>query len=120
MNWNAVLGQIREDFEAFLETGGWRFLQEDEHEEGEEEDSELAEDPEFKDESEESEDESDDGSDFSDEAEDDDDYGSEDMDDESEGLSWDEMEKRALNDDRQAAQRRATGGNEKSGRNKRR
>lgn len=41
MNWNAVLQQIREDFEAFLETGGWRFLQEDEHEEAEGEDSEL-------------------------------------------------------------------------------
>jgi nucleosome binding factor SPN SPT16 subunit len=26
MNWNLVLQQIREDFESFLETGGWRFL----------------------------------------------------------------------------------------------
>jgi nucleosome binding factor SPN SPT16 subunit len=26
MNWNNVLAQIREDFEAFLDDGGWRFL----------------------------------------------------------------------------------------------
>ena len=108
MNWNAVLTQIRDDFEAFLESGGWRFLQEDEAEEGEDEDSELAEDPEFKDVSEDnSEDESDDGSDFSDEADEDGDDYSEEVDGEvSEGLSWDELEKKAYEDDKQAAQRR--------------
>jgi len=47
INWNTVLQQIREDFPAFLESGGWRFLQDDEEgdEEGEEEDSELEADP---------------------------------------------------------------------------
>jgi len=29
MNWNAVLSQIREDFEAFLDEGAWKFLQGD-------------------------------------------------------------------------------------------
>jgi len=105
MNWNAVLQQIREDFEAFLETGGWRFLQEDEHEEVEGEDSELAGDPEFSGaESDDDSDASDVESDISDE--DDDEYSSEADGDESEGLSWDELEKRAYEDDRTAAQRR--------------
>jgi nucleosome binding factor SPN SPT16 subunit len=26
MNWNNVLGQIRNGFDDFLEEGGWRFL----------------------------------------------------------------------------------------------
>lgn len=49
MNWNEVLKQIRDDFEGFLEEGGWRFLQDknDANEEGEEEDSDIADDPEF-------------------------------------------------------------------------
>jgi len=29
MNWNNVLGSIRDDFEAFLEGAAWRFLQDD-------------------------------------------------------------------------------------------
>lgn len=29
MNWNAVLSQIREGFEDFLDEGAWRFLQDD-------------------------------------------------------------------------------------------
>lgn len=29
MNWNNILGQIREDFEAFLDDGGWNQLVED-------------------------------------------------------------------------------------------
>ena len=101
MNWNAVLQQIREDFESFLETGGWRFLHEDEHEEAEDEDPELAEDPEFN-EDESGEDSDDSGSDFSDE-EDEEDYSSEADDDESEGLSWDELEKKAYEEDKSAA-----------------
>lgn len=103
MSWNAVLAQIREDFAAFLEAGGWRFLQEDENEVGgvDGEDSELADDPEFSDAGSDSEVESEGDSDFSDEEEDDDEYSSEaDGDEQSEGLSWDELEKRALDDDR--------------------
>ena len=26
LNWNTILGQIRDDFEGFLEEGGWSFL----------------------------------------------------------------------------------------------
>jgi len=29
MNWNNVLGSIRDDFEAFLDGSGWRCLQDD-------------------------------------------------------------------------------------------
>merc|ERR1711935_547805 len=81
---NMVLSKIRQDFEGFLEKeGGWKFLHEGANEEEEGEDgSELA-DPEFVDES---------------------GYG--DSDEESEGLSWEEMEKRAYEEDRKAAQRR--------------
>ena len=32
MNWGNVLQQIREDFEAFIEDGGWKFLQDDDDE----------------------------------------------------------------------------------------
>jgi len=32
MNWNNVLGSIRDDFEAFLEGAAWRFLQDDKEE----------------------------------------------------------------------------------------
>lgn len=106
MSWNAVLAQIREDFGAFLEAGAWRFLQEDENEAAADgEDSELAGDSEFADDDSGSDVDSAGDSDFSD-AEEDDDYSSEVDGDESEGLSWDELEKRALEDDRTAAQRR--------------
>jgi nucleosome binding factor SPN SPT16 subunit len=114
LNWNTVLAQIREDFEAFLDEGAWKFLQEDDNEEeGEEEDPELAGDPSFEDEEESSDFGSDDESDFSDE----DDYDdSDDMDDDvSEGESWEEAERRALEEDKQAARRRAAAGNAKGG-----
>lgn len=29
MNWNNILAQIREDFQAFLDEGGWKFLQDE-------------------------------------------------------------------------------------------
>lgn len=87
MNWTNVLQQIREDFEAFLEEGGWRFLAEDEADG--DEDDEDEEDEEFSGESEEDEDESSGESDFSDEE---DDYSSSDFESEEdlseEGLSW--------------------------------
>lgn len=69
MNWNAVLGQIRDGFEDFLEEGGWRFLQDQGEAEGEEqgeEESELEDDPAFQEEYDGSDDASDeDESDFS-------------------------------------------------------
>ena len=101
MNWNAVLQQIKEDFESFLESGGWKFLHENEHAEAEDKDPELAEDLEFN--KDESSGESDDSSlDFSDK-EDEEDYSSEADDGESEGLSWDELEKKAYEEDNTAA-----------------
>ena len=106
MNWNAVLTQIREDFEAFLENGGWRFLQDDEDDELDEEDSELAQDPAFEEEYGNESDFSDEESDFSDEDEDVSSAmdGSEDLDEE--GVSWEEMEKNALEEDKRAAMMR--------------
>lgn len=107
MNWNNVLAQIREDFEAFLDDGGWRFLQDDgeDEEEGEVEDSELANDPAFTEDDDGESDFSDDESDFSDE---DEEGSSSDVasDSEEDAVSWDEMEKRALEDDKRAAMRR--------------
>jgi nucleosome binding factor SPN SPT16 subunit len=103
MNWTNVLQQIREDFEAFLEAGAWKFLQ-DEDEEGEgddedEEDEEFSEDIDSEESS-----ASDDESDFSEEDEDSSEFGSEELSDE--GLSWDEMDKMADEEDRRAAARR--------------
>jgi nucleosome binding factor SPN SPT16 subunit len=36
INWNSVLQSIREDFQAFIDNGGWRFLQDDQDEGAEE------------------------------------------------------------------------------------
>lgn len=104
MNWTNVLQQIREDFEDFLEGGAWKFLQDDgesDDEEGEDED----EDESF-DEDEEEEDEDESESEYSDE----DDMSSSSFESEEElseeGLSWDEMERQAEEEDRRAATRR--------------
>mmetsp|Transcript_23421 Transcript_23421/g.17863 ORF Transcript_23421/g.17863 Transcript_23421/m.17863 type:complete len:293 (+) Transcript_23421:2193-3071(+) len=108
MNWQNTLAAIRDDFEGFLEGGAWKFLSDNvdsENGEGEEGESED-EDPEFKVDSEEGEEESE--SDYSDD--DDDDYSSSDLDSEEElsesGMSWDEMEKHAEEEDKKAAVRR--------------
>ena len=109
MHWNAVLGEIRENFEDFLDEGGWRFLQDkpavEGEEGGEDEGSEDEVDPEFKDEVDDSFDESDDGSDDFSEDEEKSSSGFEE-DEESEGLSWDELEKKAHEEDKQAAAKR--------------
>ncbi len=104
INWTNVLAHIRENFVDFLDDGGWRFLQNDadDEEEGEGED----EDESFHSEDdEEEEDESE--SDFDD---DDDDYSSSSLGSEEElseeGVSWEEMERRAEEEDRKAATRR--------------
>ena len=101
INWNAVLEQIRSDFDDFLKNGAWRFLRTDDGDSEEDED-ELQEDSEFNSAAGSSS-EDDDDSQFSDE--DDDDYSSEADDDESEGLSWDEHEKQALEEERRNAVR---------------
>lgn len=105
INWTNVLAHIRDNFVDFLDDGGWKFLQNDaeDDEEGEDED----EDESFKsDEDEEDEDESE--SDYDDD--DDDDYSSSSLESEEElseeGVSWDEMERQAEEEDRKAATRR--------------
>lgn len=103
MNWTNILTQIREDFEAFLDDGAWKFLQDDEG--SDKVDDEDEEDEEFSVASAEEEDDESE-SDFSD----DDDYSSSDEESEEdlsdEGLSWDEMEKQAEEEDRKQAVKR--------------
>lgn len=108
MNWTNVLAQIRSDFESFLESGAWKFLcddgdsDQDGEEDGEDEDESFIEDEEEEEEEDESE------SDYSD---DDEDYASSSFESEEdlseEGLSWEEMERLAEEEDRRAASRRA-------------
>jgi nucleosome binding factor SPN SPT16 subunit len=112
MNWNNLLTQIRSDFESFLEAKGWRFLQDEDSENGEGEGAEDEiedEDDSFElDEEEEGEEDSE--SDYSDDDDNDDDYSSSDLESEElseEGLSWDEMDRRAEEEDRRNATRRS-------------
>ena len=119
LSWGPVLKQIRDDFQDFVEDGGWKFLMDDDEQQGsgdeEGEDSQEDDDPQF-DEASGSEDFSEeDESDFSDEDSDDQDSGSGSDDDQSEGLSWDELEKKAFNEDRDAAQKRQMGNDSKQG-----
>jgi nucleosome binding factor SPN SPT16 subunit len=107
MNWTTTLNEIRTDFQAFLDDGGWKQMQDDDDGSGED-----GEDPEDEDESfEEDEDpeDEDDESDYSDS--DEEDYSSSEMEEEDlseEGLSWDELDKQAEEEDRKAASRRQT------------
>ena len=91
MHWGNVLQSIRDDFEAFLDDGGWQFLQDDKEEEDGGEGKESEDDSEFDDDSGSSSEEGSEASAFSDE--DDEDYSSEVDDESDEGLSWDELEK---------------------------
>lgn len=103
LKWDLILSQIREDFNGWLDEGAWMQLVEDEDDEQEE--SEDEEDPmcnygEEEDDESESDDYSDDGSDEV----------SSDVASESqlseEGQSWDELEKKAIEEDRKAVQPR--------------
>lgn len=110
LNWPAVLSEIRNNFEDWLEDGGWKFLaEESEQEEGEGAESDLdGDDPsaaygsEDEDDSESSFGSDDDSESFSDEEEDSD---SENL--TEQGLSWDELDKMAEEEDRKASSRRA-------------
>ena len=106
MNWTNVLQQIREGFEDFLEEGAWKFLQDDGEESGEGGEDEEDEDQSFSLDSEEEEDEDEDESDYSDEE----DYSESSLESEEDlsedGMSWDEMERQAEEEDRKAASRR--------------
>lgn len=111
LNWPAVLTEIRNNFEDWLEDGGWNFLNDDGSEqedggEGPEEDMEDG-DPSAAYGSEDDEDsESSFGSGEDDESLSDEDD-SEDGDELSEeGLSWDELDKMAEEEDRKAGARR--------------
>lgn len=104
-NWNAILTEIRENFDSWLEDGAWKFLQEDENEgELDEDNSSVEEDPNCDYGAEESDGSDDEASDFSEEE-------SSAIDSEEElseeGLSWDELDKQAEEEDRKNAARRA-------------
>ena len=107
LNWGNILLKIRSDFEYFIENdGGWKFLQEDGSDDEFDDEGSDALDPEFEDDGSESSSE-DDESDYSDEDSDDDDESNSDYDsEESENLSWDAQERRAREEDRQAALKR--------------
>ena len=124
LTWTAVLAEIRNNFEDWLEDGGWNFLNDDGSEiedgaEGAEEDMEEG-DPEAEygseddEESESSFGSGEDDESFSDEDESDDgDQLSE------EGLSWDELDKMAEEEDRKASSRRVAAPAKKPAQNKR-
>jgi|LauGreDrversion4_2_1035121.scaffolds.fasta_scaffold53139_1 nucleosome binding factor SPN SPT16 subunit len=108
MNWATTLNEIRSDFQAFLDDGGWKQMQDDDEEEGGEEDPED-EDESFDLEEDEEAEEDDDESDYSDS--DEEDNSSSEMEEEDlseEGLSWEELDRQAEEDDRKAASRRQT------------
>jgi len=98
ISWNPLLEKIRNDFDDFLQNGGWRFLHDDADQEGDES-SEMQQDSEFE-EAEDGESEDDDESDFSDDEDFDEDYSSEADDSEEEAPSWDEHERRAVEEER--------------------
>ena len=112
MNWTNVLQTIREDFEDFLENGAWKFLvDEDEGSNAEgRESGEVESDESFSVDDEEGEDEESDFEESDEDDEDDDEYESSGFEEEDElseeGLSWDEMERQAEEEDRRAATRR--------------
>ncbi|KAK9171452.1 FACT complex subunit (SPT16/CDC68) family protein [Cryptosporidium meleagridis] len=103
LNWNAVLKTILSDIEDFVQNGGFNgFLGEDsDDEEGGSEDEDEDEDEEYSESDEDDDDDDDDDNDFSDlEEESSDDSFKELSSDEEEGLSWDELEKQAIKEDR--------------------
>lgn len=109
MNWPNLLTQIRNDFESFLEANGWRFLQDEDDDAGEEGEAELEDEDESFDVDDDEEGEEESESDFSED--DDEDYSSSSLGSEEElseeGLSWEEMDRRAEEEDRKNASRRA-------------
>jgi nucleosome binding factor SPN SPT16 subunit len=114
MNWTNVLQTVREDFEDFLENGCWKFLveEDDDSNGGEGKDSgDEDSDGSFKEDDDDGEDEESDYDESDDdEDEDEDEDASSDFEEEEdlseEGLSWDEMERQAEEEDRRAATRR--------------
>uniref|UniRef100_A0A7S3A0J9 FACT complex subunit n=2 Tax=Rhodosorus marinus TaxID=101924 RepID=A0A7S3A0J9_9RHOD len=110
--WDNVLSNIRENYADFVESGGWNFLedkedeegveQEDELEEGDEEfelEEESAEDEESEEESDDYEESDDSGDAFEDELGGDSAEGEAELSSDEEGMSWDELEKKAARED---------------------
>jgi len=125
LNWPAVLTEIRNNFEDWLEDGGWNFLNDDgsegeEGEEGEGAEDEMDGDPSAKYGSEDDEDsESSFGSGEDDESMSDEEESDEGDELSEEGLSWDELDKMAEEEDRKANTRRAAAPIKKPIQNKR-
>ena len=122
MNWNNVLKEVQKDKAAFVEAGGWEGWfgepegdesdDEDDDSEYEDEDSEEEEEEEDDEEGEGDEeggkkgkDEDEDSSSYADDDEEDDEEGSLDS-EESEGLDWEELEKKAAKSDRKKAHKK--------------
>eukprot|EP00041_Stephanoeca_diplocostata_P006881 m.95352 g.95352 ORF g.95352 m.95352 type:complete len:1037 (+) comp16590_c0_seq1:246-3356(+) len=104
LNWKKVMKTIVEDPEEFIENGGWDFLKPEESEEIDEDDGEQSE--EYAPSEDDDEDDDDDDDSESDYSVDESSGSEESLDsDESEGMDWDELESKAKNDDRHAAQR---------------
>ncbi|CAL8465250.1 g4785 [Coccomyxa elongata] len=104
LNWKPILKSITDDPEGFVESGGWDFLDAeggDDDEEGEdsEEEDEFKPDSEEEEEAE-SEDDEDDSDVDEDEDEDDEEEEYSEEDEEEEGMSWEELEKEAIREDR--------------------
>ncbi len=93
MNWQNILQEIRANFEDFLQDGGWSFLRQDQSEENDESGSEGTSEVNFSKAEEESSESS-----FSADEEDSSSYESEESADE--GMDWDELDKKALEQDR--------------------
>jgi len=106
LNWKPILKNIIQDPEAFIEEGGWEFLNMeggDSEEEGEDEESDAYE-PSEDEESEEDDDDDDSDDDASVVDSDEADSGSEELDsEEEEGMDWDDLEREAERADRDRA-----------------
>eukprot|EP00049_Salpingoeca_infusionum_P001196 m.45958 g.45958 ORF g.45958 m.45958 type:complete len:982 (-) comp10909_c0_seq1:3721-6666(-) len=108
LNWNTIMKRINSNLQAFVEEGGWSFLEPEDLEDGSEDDEESDESSVHFSESELEDDASTTDSDYSDEVMDEEsseeaDLGS----DEEEGLEWDELEMQAAKKDRESAKRSA-------------
>ncbi|KAK9903552.1 hypothetical protein WJX75_008667 [Coccomyxa subellipsoidea] len=104
LNWKPILKSITDDPDGFVENGGWDFLDAeggDDDEEGEdsEEEDEFKPDSEEEEEAE-SEDDDDDSDVDEDEDEDEDEEEYSEEDEEEEGMSWEELEREAIREDR--------------------
>lgn len=105
LNWNTVLGEIRHDFNKFLEEGGWAFLRDDKSDEDDDDDED---DSAFSASMRDDEDESSEDEYSEEDDEDDDEYTSEFSEEEvSDDLSWDEQERLAAEADKKQAQKQA-------------